>query len=179
MSNPVDEDQPPAPAETTGRRRPPIRIIALVAAVIIAGGGFVAYQAFFAKETAAPGECASVIGVAETAKLTVVGCSDKAATFKIALKKDLSETSCPEGAYRELRDDKALICLMPNFVAGNCYEADDENQAFKVTPCEGTESIEITEVLNGTTDPSSCPDGNGFGYPEPPTVFCIGTPGAS
>lgn len=177
MTNPVDQEH--TPANPTRRKSLPIWVIALVAALVLAAAGFGAYKLFFAKDTAAPGECASVAGTDDTAKLTIVDCGEKSATFKVALKKDKNETSCPEGAYRELRDEKNLICLMPNFIAGNCYESDDANQGFKIGSCENPESIKITQVINDSTDPSGCPDGNGLGYPEPKTVFCIETPGVS
>ncbi|MBC6447178.1 LppU/SCO3897 family protein [Actinokineospora xionganensis] len=177
MSNPVDQQQTQAGPKR--RKSLPIWVIALVAALVLAGVGFGAYQVFFAEDTTATLECGSVNGTDDTAKLTIVDCDEKSAVFRVAVKKDKAETSCPEGAYRELRDEKNLICLMPNFIAGNCYESDDANQAFKIGSCDSPEAIKITKVIDGTTDPSGCPNSNGLGYPEPKTVFCIETPGVS
>ena len=169
MSEPVETPVPP-------RKRPPVWVIALVAVVVIAGVGFGGYLLWFAADAEAPGDCVSVAGLGEEAKMTAVGCAEKSATFKVASKRDKSDTSCPEGAYREIRDEQNLTCLMPNFIAGNCYVSDDTNQAFKVAACDNTEALKVTRVINGSTDPSGCPDGNGLGYPQPPTVFCVETP---
>ncbi|MGQ0837035.1 LppU/SCO3897 family protein [Actinokineospora sp.] len=181
MSNPVDqEDQTPdeSPVATAKPRKlMPVWLIALVA-VLIAGGGFLVYRYVLADPSYAEGECAAVTGVDDTAKVDLVDCGDESATFKIATKKDADELGCPEGAYRELRNTDNLLCLMPNFAAGKCYEADDANQSFRVTGCESTEAIKITEVIEGSTDPTPCPGSNGLGYPEPPLVFCIQTPTA-
>ncbi|CRK61270.1 hypothetical protein [Alloactinosynnema sp. L-07] len=163
----------------TGRKRPPMWVIVLVVAVVLAGAGFGGYQLLFAKGTAAAGECAAVEGADDASKLSVVGCGGDTATFKIASKKELSESGCPDGAYRELRDAKNLLCLMPNFVEGKCYAADDKNQAFRVAACDDPETIKIGKVIEGSDEPEQCPGGNGIGYPEPPIAFCIDTPGAS
>jgi len=129
MSESVDQEQ--APAEV-GRKRLPIWVIALVVAVVLAGVGFGAYQVFF-KGGAAAGECVAVEGADDTAKLNAADCADDSATFIVASKKDLSEKGCPDGAYREVRDAKNLLCLMPNFREGKCYAADDKNGSAPTT----------------------------------------------
>ncbi|WP_436493467.1 LppU/SCO3897 family protein [Actinokineospora sp. HUAS TT18] len=175
MSETVDQEPAAVPA---GRKRLPIWVLALVAAVVLAGAGFGAYQ-LLGKDAAAPGECAAVEGADDTAKLTPADCADENATFKIASKKELTEKGCPDGAYRELRDDKNLICLLPNFIEGKCFAPDEKNQGFRIADCAGTETIRISRVINDTDDPKDCPHGNGIGYPDPPVVFCIETPGTS
>ncbi|MDQ3402018.1 MAG: hypothetical protein M3548_01305 [Actinomycetota bacterium] len=171
----------PVKAETTTARprgKKLVWIIALVV-VLVAAGAFVVYEVSARGADAAPGECAMVTGADDAAKVEIVDCDDKSASFKVASKRDGAELGCPEGAYREVRTDGGLLCLMPNFVADTCYEADDANQSFRVSGCESDESIKITKVIDGSTDPSGCPAGNGLGYPEPPVVFCIDTPGAA
>ncbi|SDD27245.1 LppU/SCO3897 family protein [Actinokineospora iranica] len=166
---------------TTSEPRPrkllPTWAVALIA-VLIAGVGFVLFRYVLADSPGAA-ECASVTGSDDAATVATADCGDEDATFRIAVKKDLSETGCPDGAYRELWTGENLLCLMPNFRAGNCYAEDDKNQSFRVSPCEGPDTIRISQVIDGTTDPSPCPNGSGLGYPEPPTVFCIETPGVS
>ncbi len=163
-------------AAPRARRKPlPIWAVALVA-VLIAGVAFVVLR--LSSQDGGTAECTAVTGVNEDARAESKDCGDEAATFRVASTKDLSETGCPEGAYRELRTADDLLCLMPNFQADKCYVADDPNQSFKVAPCEDPSSIRISEVVEGSTDPSQCPGGNGLGYPEPPMVVCIETPGA-
>lgn len=168
------------PAAGRGRRwrGVPIWALALVALLVVAAGGYGIYR-LATSGGAASGECAAVTGADDAAQVQVVDCASESATFKVASRKDLSELGCPEGAYREIRTDEDLLCLMPNFLAGKCYVPDDANQAFRVAGCESPESIRISEVIEGTTDPSPCPEGSGLGYPEPPVVFCIETPGVS
>ncbi|SES08002.1 LppU/SCO3897 family protein [Actinokineospora terrae] len=162
--------------EPAGPRRHkllPLWAVALIA-VLITGIGFVVFRYVLADDPAAI-ECASVTGSGDSAKVAVVGCGD-AAAFRIASRKDLSAPGCAEGAYREMRTEKELLCLMPNFVKGNCYVPDEPNQAFKVGSCESSDAIKVVDELRDTSDPSPCPNGNGLGYPEPPIVFCLETP---
>ncbi|GLW93006.1 LppU/SCO3897 family protein [Actinokineospora globicatena] len=144
-----------------------------IIAVLIAGVGFVVFRYVLADD--APAECATVTGAGDTATVEPVSCADTAA-FRIASRKDPSAAGCAEGAYREMRTDKELLCLMPNFVKGNCYVPDDPNQAFKVGSCDSPDAIKVVDELRDTSDPSPCPNGNGLGYPEPAVVFCLETP---
>ncbi|GAA2969109.1 LppU/SCO3897 family protein [Actinokineospora diospyrosa] len=164
------------PAGRPVRKMLPLWAVAIIA-VLIAGIGFVVFRYVLDDDGPANAECASVSGSGDDAKVEIVGCGDSAA-FRVAARKDLSATGCAEGAYREMRTDKDLLCLMPNFLAGKCYVPDDPNQAFKVGSCEAQDAIRVTEELSNTSDPSPCPDGNGLGYPEPPVVFCLETPNA-
>ncbi|WP_156757541.1 LppU/SCO3897 family protein [Actinokineospora pegani] len=121
--------------------------------------------------------CAVVQGADEDAALTELDCSDDAATWRVATTGDAAG-GCAEGAYRELRSGSTLTCLMPNFQAGRCYAPDDPNRAFVVTDCADPDAIRVTEVFEGSTDTTRCPDGNGLGYPDPPVAFCLETTGA-
>jgi hypothetical protein len=151
--------------------------VAVLAAVLLAGVGFGVYQLVKPARTSASGECVTVAGADDTAEVRTVDCAADNAAFKLASTRGLDDLGCPEGAYREVRTDSDLLCLMPNFMADTCYEADDANNGFKVADCSSQEAIRVSEVIEGTTDPSGCPDGSGLGYPEPPVVFCIETPG--
>ncbi|MFC7612690.1 hypothetical protein ACFQV2_02580 [Actinokineospora soli] len=117
-------------------------------------------------------------GADDAAKTEIVDCGSPTGTFKLASTRKLEEAGCPEGAYREIRTQSDLLCLMPNFVAGTCYVPDEPNAGFKAGDCGSQEAIRVSEVIEGTTDPSGCPDGSGLGYPDPPVVFCIETPEA-
>ncbi|GLZ41509.1 hypothetical protein Acsp05_51330 [Actinokineospora sp. NBRC 105648] len=172
---PADEHAADEHVPTVRPRKPlPAWAIALIA-VLITAVGFVVFR-YVLDDDAPTAECAAVTGADDQARVETVDCDDDAATFRVASRLDLSDNGCAEGAYRELRTDKQLLCLMPNFQAGRCYVADEPNQSFRVSGCESPESIRISQVLDGTADPSPCPEGNGIGYPEPPTVFCVETP---
>ncbi|GGS15874.1 LppU/SCO3897 family protein [Actinokineospora fastidiosa] len=156
----------------------PLVAVAVIAAVVLAAAGVGVYLALRPGATSASGPCMAVTGPDDTAKAEAVDCAAPDATFKLASTRSLDEVGCPEGAYREVRTGTELLCLMPNFVADTCYDPDDANSAFVVADCSSENAIRISEVIEGTTDPSGCPDGSGLGYPEPPVVFCIETPGA-
>ena len=169
-----------APAAGTWTRKVlglPLWALIAVVAVLVGAGGFAVYQALAPGATSASGECVAVSGADDTAKAEIVDCAEPAAGFKLASVRDLEESGCPEGAYREVRTSSELMCLMPNFVAGTCYVPDDPNAGFKAGDCADEVAIRVSEVIEGTTDPSGCPDGSGLGYPDPPVVFCIETPG--
>lgn len=170
---PVEPERGPEPRPERSRRSVPLWAIALV--VVLVAAGCYALIRFLGSDSVA-GECASVSGADEAAAVSIVDCDDDSAAFRVGTRLDDVAASCPEGAYRELPQDGELLCLMPNFRAGECYAADETNQSFKVTGCDSPESIRISRVIEGSTDPTPCPDGNGLGYPEPPTVFCIETP---
>lgn len=155
----------------------PVWAVAALAAVLLAGAGFGAYQLLKPARSSASGECVAVTGADDAAEVRTVDCAADEAAFKLASTRGADDIGCPEGAYREVRAGSDLLCLMPNFVADTCYEADDANSGFKVADCSSQEAIRVSEVIEGTTDPSGCPDGSGLGYPEPPVVFCIETPG--
>ncbi|MGW5055543.1 LppU/SCO3897 family protein [Actinokineospora sp. NPDC004072] len=155
----------------------PVAVVAVLAAVVLAAAGVGVWLAVQPGGSSASGPCVAVAGPDDTAKAEQVDCDSSDATFKLASTRALGDDGCPEGAYREVRTSSELLCLMPNFVAGNCYDPDDANSAFVVADCSSAEAIRISEVIEGTVDPSGCPDGNGLGYPEPPVVFCIETPG--
>lgn len=154
----------------------PVWAVAALVAVLLGVGGFFVYQAVKPGAVAASGECVAVSGADETAKAEVVDCGSDTATFKLATTRKADDLGCPEGAYREVRTGSELLCLMPNFVAGSCYVPDDANAGFAVGDCGSELAIRVSEVIEGTTDPSGCPDGSGLGYPEPPVVFCVETP---
>ncbi|MFC5286942.1 hypothetical protein ACFPM7_07750 [Actinokineospora guangxiensis] len=156
----------------------PLWALVAVVAVLLGAGGFAIYKAVAPGASSASGECVAVTGVDDAAKTEVVDCAAPTAGFKLASALDLEDAGCPEGAYREVRTDSELLCLMPNFVAGTCYVPDDPNAGFKAGDCADEVAIRISEVIEGTTDPSGCPDGSGLGYPDPPVVFCIETPSA-
>ena len=167
------DDEPPAPR--TPRKRLPAWAVAAIAVGIFVVA-FVVMRYVVPGTGSAAGDCASVTGADENAALSPLSCDDDNATFRIASTKDAAQ-SCPEGAYRELRDGGTLRCLMPNFLAGRCYEPDDANRAFRQAGCDSAEALRVTGVLEGVSDPEPCPGGNGLGYPEPPVVYCLETPG--
>ncbi|WP_018682540.1 LppU/SCO3897 family protein [Actinokineospora enzanensis] len=156
------------------RRRLFIGVIALVAALIVAGG-FVVLHFVVSSGT---GDCASVTGSGDHPPVELVACDDSEATFRVASRQAANATGCPDGAYREVSYEEKLLCLMPNFAAGHCYVYDENNQAFKVGPCESPDAIRISRVIPGSTDTSPCPENEGLSYPDPPTVFCVETPNA-
>lgn len=155
----------------------PVWAVAAVLAVLLGAAAFLVYQAVKPGATAASGECVAVSGTDDAAKAEIVDCGADDAGFTLASTRGLDEVGCPEGSYREIRTGSELLCLMPNFIAGNCYVPDEPNAGFVVGDCGSELAIRISEVIEGTTDPSGCPDGSGLGYPEPPVVFCIETPG--
>lgn len=154
----------------------PVWAVAAVLAVLLGAGAFLVYQAVKPGASAASGECVAVSGVDDAATTETVDCGAQNAGFKLASVRDLDEPGCPEGAYREIRTSSELLCLMPNFIAGNCYVPDEPNAGFVVGDCASELAIRISEVIEGTTDPSGCPDNSGLGYPDPPVVFCVETP---
>lgn len=161
-------------ARTPRKRLPAWAVAAIAVGIFVVAFLFLRYVA--PGSSADAGNCASVTGDDDTAALTPLSCDDDEATFRVASTKD-GAAGCPEGAYRELRDGGTLRCLMPNFREGGCYEPDDENRAFRLADCTAAEAIRVTRVIEGSSDPAPCPGGNGLGYPEPPVVYCLETPG--
>ncbi|WP_026422975.1 LppU/SCO3897 family protein [Actinokineospora inagensis] len=153
----------------------PLWAVGLIA-LLIAGVGFVVFRYVLGDDSSSGAGCAVVTGTNEHAEVRFVGCDAGSATFRVASRKGLSVAGCAEGAYREVRTDTELLCLMPNFRAGNCYVADDADQAFEVGSCDAPEAIKVTDELANTTDSSRCPESSGLAYAEPPVVFCLAPP---
>ncbi|PPK70546.1 hypothetical protein V5P93_000574 [Actinokineospora auranticolor] len=194
MSQPDEPEATPVvdaePVEATGKAEDPVQAVdteepkkrglmplwaVALTAVLIVAGSFVLFRYVFNGSSSEA--CASVTGVGDAAKVEFVDCDDDNATFQVATRKPANTPGCPEGAYREIPRPDELLCLVPNFVAGNCYVPDDPNQAFRVGRCEDALAIRIVKVVEGTSDASAvCPEGNGLGYPEPPTAVCVSTP---
>jgi hypothetical protein len=172
---------PPGFGGTPKKGMPAWAIVLIVvgALVVLFGIGGYALNLFsFSRDVpqAKAGDCASVTGTKSRPVYKPVACDSAEANYTVAKSLDRA-TSCG-GQYDEYTQlggsgANTKLCLIPNWVEGNCYKLDDDTvMGYPKIDCKPGE-IKIAKIIKGKTDKAACPEGSGgFTFPEPPTTIC-------
>lgn len=117
-----------------------------------------------------PGECAHIEGRPEAPQYRTTSCADDQANVKVAKVVD-ANAECPQGGapYTKYTASHTL-CLIPNFVEGNCYGRDKQAGLRKVD-CTAAQSVRVVKVAHGTA--TTCEPDRAVAYPEPSVTFCL------
>lgn len=116
-----------------------------------------------------PGGCAHVEKVEDGAAYRALDCAAEEANVRVAKVVD-DASECPTGgAPYTFFKGSALLCLMPNFVEGACYQGDRTSGMRKVD-CATAQAIRVAGV---TREPVECANGQKLTYVEPAVTFCL------
>jgi hypothetical protein len=172
----------PAPKRKKGFPRWLISLIALV----VVGGGVYAFNYFTSDVAQAKaGDCAHVTGTTAKPDYKAVPCDSADANYKVG--KTLSSTSadCGSKNYDEFtqsarRGPDTKLCLMPNWIQGNCYEIDDspanKNMGYPKIDCGKPNAVKIEKVVNKLDEGACAKETVPATWPEPPTTMCLAPP---
>jgi hypothetical protein len=164
--------------------RPPTLILtAVVLALLVVGGAaaVVDQRPTSAPVTPSPqeppgfdaavGDCIRVNN-ADAADIAVVDCADRAAVYRVAVRRDTSTQPCPGASYVTYSlGDSLRLCFVLNAHQGECFDAQDG----RVDCAAANASFRVEQVIAGSADPSRCGEpnaANAIVYPQPKLTLC-------
>ena len=121
------------------------------------------------------GDCIAVTDVdSEQARVETIGCTDKAAAYRVALRSDDGTDTCPDEDYVAYTQDRLLLCLILNARKGECFHESEQDDT-RVSCDSADASYQVGEIVQGAEDSSRCGEAdaeNALTYPDPPLTIC-------
>jgi hypothetical protein len=122
------------------------------------------------------GDCIEVDDASATdADIHTIGCGDRKAVYKVAVREDDSAGRCPGTNYVSYTEEGTLLlCMTLNAKKGECFHEDSQQDAR--VPCDSANaSYQVGDIYDGTDDGDQCGSAdahNALTYPQPPLTIC-------
>ncbi|WP_235870959.1 LppU family putative lipoprotein [Rhodococcus spongiicola] len=128
------------------------------------------------------GDCVRLGGTMDSATIAEAVCASEGSNYKVVAKAKDSE-QCPSDVdqiYSEsmFGSDVGVLCLDVDWVEGGCMSLpatnDDDPQRVDCDDPNASSVERVTEIIEGVSDPTVCPEG-GFVYDERLFTVCAET----
>jgi hypothetical protein len=121
------------------------------------------------------GDCIAVTDPdSKRARVETIGCTEKDAVYRVALRSDDGSDTCPDEDYVAYTQDPLLLCLILNARKGECFHESEQDDT-RVSCDSADASYKVGEIVQGAEDSSRCGEAdaeNALTYPDPPLTIC-------
>jgi hypothetical protein len=174
----------PMPAPKPKKKGIPRWLVSLIALVVV-GGGFYAFNYFTSDVAQAKaGDCAHVTGTTTKPDYKAVPCDSADANYRVGKTMSSTTASCGGQFYDEFtqtarRGPDTKLCLIPNWIEGNCYQIKEHSldMGYPKVECSAADAVKIEKVVNKVDEAACAKQAVPAVFPEPPTTICLGIKG--